>query len=189
VDDEYEYADGSDPPPRCPDGCPNAGAPYCPAHEDPAIYRRDEMRLHLAEAYAHNAAREMIYGAVGRQRERRKLKEVRLPTRVMDEWIVFTTKVVLDSGEYTAQGEIERKVSAWLDRAREQDWDRLDRIKERYMRFTSDSRLQEPAGATAAVGLPKGPAKDKQGVTDRKRTARPRRNPVVIDPDPLDDEF
>jgi hypothetical protein len=145
MDGDFEIGEGPDGPARCPDNCPNAGAPYCPAHEDPAIYRRDATSLHLVEAYANNAARDMIYKAVERQRERRRLKEVRVPSRVMDEWVVFTKKVVLDSGEYTAQGEIERRIAVWLDRVREQDFEQLDRIKERYMRFTSDWRGEGPA--------------------------------------------
>ena len=137
MDGEGEFEGIPDAPPRCPEGCPNAQAPYCPAHEDPAIYKRDETKLHLAEAYANNAARDMVIKAVESQRERRHLKELRVPGRTMDEWIVFTKQVVLDSGEYTAQGEIERRVSAWIEKSREQDWEQLDRIKERYMRFTT----------------------------------------------------
>jgi len=119
-------------------------------HEDPSIYRRDETKLHLVEAYAHNAARGMVIQAIESAREKRKIKEVRVPMRVMDEWIVFTTKVVLDSGEFTAQGEIERKVSQWLERTRDNDWARLDRLKERYMRFTSDWRGESGQEKVAA---------------------------------------
>jgi hypothetical protein len=154
VDDDGEFEGAPEGPARCPDDCPNAGAPYCPAHEDPSIYKRDEGKLHLAEAYANNAAREMIFKAVESQRARRRLKEVRVPARLVDEWTVFTKQVVLDSGEYTAQGEIERRVSSWLDEARAEDWERLDRIKERYMRFTTGpdglpQRPQEQPGAGA----------------------------------------
>lgn len=150
MEGDEEFEGEPEGPSRCPMDCPNAGAPYCPAHEDPKIYRRDETNIHLAEAYANNAARDMIVAAVEHVRERRHLKEVRVPVRLMDEWVVFTKKVVLDSGEYTAQGEVERRIASWLDKAREQDWDRLDRIKERYLRFTGDGQAKaeraEPSG-------------------------------------------
>lgn len=124
--------------PRCPDDCPNAQAPYCPAHEDPLIYKRDENLLHLAEAHAVAASRSLVVAAIERLREKRSLPEVRVPMRQMDEWIVFTRKVVLDSGEHTAEGEVERRIAAWLDAQRAQDWAELDRVKERYLRFTGD---------------------------------------------------
>ena len=140
MDEDSEFPSEAPTRARCPDDCPNAMAPYCPAHEDPSIYRRDEMKLHLVEAYAHNAARGMVIQAIESVRGKRKIKEIRVPMRQMDEWIVFTTKVVLDSGEFTAQGEIERKVAQWLEKQQEQDWAALDRLKERYMAFTSDWR-------------------------------------------------
>jgi hypothetical protein len=186
VDGDGEFEGTPEGPPRCPDDCPNAGAPYCPAHEDPAIYRRDETKLHLAEAYANNAARDMIVKAVESQRQRRRIAEVRVPGRVMDEWIVFTKKVVLDSGEYTAQGEIERRVSAWLDKAREQDWARLDRIKERYLRFTTgpDGKplLAESAPRESTSGGPGG----RQGA---KTLKRPRPGSGYGEGDYGDEEF
>lgn len=162
MDGEDEFEAGPDGPSRCPLDCPNAGAPYCPTHEDPKIYRRDENNLHLVEAYANNAARDMVVAAIEHLRERRRLKEVRVPTRLMDEWVVFTKKVVLDSGEYTAQGEVERRIALWLDKAREQDWDRLDRIKERYMRFTGDfpdkaARSEVAKTKAEATGDARGP--------------------------------
>jgi hypothetical protein len=94
----------------------------------------------LAEAHAVSAARELVVAAVERIRQRRGLQEVRVPVRVMDEWVVFTRKVVLDSGEHTAEGEVERRVAAWLSERRAQDWAALDRLKERYLRFTGDVR-------------------------------------------------
>ena len=176
MDGEDEFEADPEGASRCPLDCPNAGAPYCPAHEDPTIYRRDENNLHLVEAYANNAARNMVVAAIEHLRERRHLKEVRVPVRLMDEWVVFTKKVVLDSGEYTAQGEIERRIALWLDKAREQDWDRLDRIKERYRRFTGDvpgkgargevttPKAQEAEGARGPKEAPlRRPAKRKGG--------------------------
>jgi hypothetical protein len=86
------------------------------------------------------AARGLVVAAVERLRLRRGLKEVRVPVAVMDEWVVFARKVVLDSGEHTAEGEVERRVAAWLSEKRSQDWAALDRLKERYLRFTGDVR-------------------------------------------------
>jgi hypothetical protein len=189
MDGEFEFGEGPEGTPRCPDNCPNAGAPYCPAHEDPAIYRRDETSVHLVEAYANNAARDMIYKAVEHQRERRRLKEVRIPARVMDEWVVFTKKVVLDSGEYTAQGEVERRIAAWLDRVREHDWEQLDRIKERYMRFTSDWRGEGPSpDAKGAKDTAGGERKEKPRKSDVRRPAKPKRGNAEPDSEFLDDE-
>ena len=186
---DFDFGESAEAPPRCPDGCPNAGAPYCPAHEDPAIYRRDDNNLHLAEAFANNAARDMIYRAVEHQRERRRLKEVRIPTRVMDEWIVFTKKVVLDSGEYTAQGEIERRVSGWLDRVQEQDWEQLDRIKERYMRFTSDYRGEGPPPSDKPKSPARAPERKEKGRgTSPRRRAKPKHGYAEPDVEYLDDE-
>ena len=136
---------------RCPEDCPNAAAPYCPLHEDPSIYKRDENILHMVEASAANAARELVVNAVNRVREKRHLKEVRVPTRQMDEWLVFSRQVVLDSGEHTAEGELERKVAEWLDKMKEQDWAQLDRLKERYMRFTGDVAQQKATASEAAA--------------------------------------
>jgi hypothetical protein len=107
-------------------------------HEDPAIYKRDENSLHMVEAHAVAAARSLVVGAVERLRKRRDLPEIRVPVSMMDEWMVFARKVVLDSGEHTAEGEVERRVATWLSEKRSQDWARLDRLKERYMRFTGD---------------------------------------------------
>ena len=174
---------------RCPPECPNATAPYCPAHEDPRIYRRDETNAHLAEAYANNAARDMIVTAVEHVRERRHLKEVRVPVRLMDEWVVFTKKVVLDSGEYTAQGEVERRIALWLDKAREQDWDRLDRIKERYLRFTGDGEAKaakpEPAEAKAGEG---GKARARKDAPAR-RPSKARKPTYEPEAEYFEDEF
>ena len=186
MEEDGEFTGVPDAPSRCPDDCPNAGAPYCPAHEDPAIYRRDDTKLHLAEAYANNAARDMIFRAVESQRERRHLKELRVPGRVLDEWIVYTKKVVLDSGEYTAQGEIERRVSGWIDKSREQDWAELDRIKERYMRFTAgpDGKPQR------AENLPPDPARPGEAPRQVAKTLkRPRPGAGYGDAGYLDDEF
>jgi hypothetical protein len=138
-------------------------------HEDPAIYRRDETKLHLVEAFAHNAARGMVVLAIEHVRERRKVKEVRVPMRLMDEWVVFTTKVVLDSGEFTAQGEIERKVAEWLDHVRDTDWARLDRLKERYMRFTSDWRGESKVEKASE---PKSAPPREEGDAKKRATAR-----------------
>lgn len=136
--DEDPFVDAVEGEARCPDGCPNAVAPYCPMHEDPAIYKRDENSLHMVEAHAVAAARSLVVGAVERLRKRRDLPEIRVPVSMMDEWMVFARKVVLDSGEHTAEGEVERRVATWLSEKRSQDWARLDRLKERYMRFTGD---------------------------------------------------
>jgi len=122
--------------------------------------------LHLVEAYAHNAARGMVVQAIENVRARRKIKEVRVPMRMMDEWVVFTTKVVLDSGEFTAQGETERRVAEWLDHARDTDWARLDRLKERYMRFTSDWRGESAAERKAEMK----PAASEEPKDAKKRT-------------------
>ncbi len=138
MEQQDPFWDSAGEPARCPEDCPNAQAPYCPLHEDPTIYRRDDNTLHLAEAHAVAAARSMVVDAVERLRVKRNLKEIRVPVRVMDEWIVFARKVVLDSGEHTAEGEIERRVAAWLQERRAQDWEALDRLKERYLRFTGD---------------------------------------------------
>jgi hypothetical protein len=186
-----EQGDFDESPPsatRCPEDCPNLNAPYCPMHEDPAIYRRDDTKLHLQEAYAHNAAREMIYQAIEKLRDRRRLKEVRVPMRQMDEWMVFTRQVVLDSGEHTAQGEIERRVAEWLDRTREQDWDALDRLKERYMRFTPDWKGQSPESSgppVRGVARPKAPPADQ---ATRKAVKR-KRGPADVEADYFEDEF
>ncbi len=185
-DDEFEAeAEG---PSRCPPDCPNATVPYCPAHEDPKIYRRDENNIHLAEAYANNAARDMIVGAIEHLRERRHLKEVRVPTRMMDEWVVFTKKVVLDSGEFTARGEIERRIALWLDKAREQDWDRLDRLKEHYRRFTGNAPVDGQAPVSA-----KPPSDKKAGAPPRKEgpVRRAAKRKTVYEPEGeyFEDEF
>jgi len=138
VDPQDPFWDVPEASTRCPEDCPNAQAPYCPMHEDPAVYRRDENSLHMAEAHAVAAARGLVVEAVARLREKRGLPEIRVPVSVMDEWVVFARKVVLDSGEHTAEGEIERRVAAWLAQRRAHDWAALDRLKERYMRFTGD---------------------------------------------------
>lgn len=174
MDGEDDFDAQEEAPSRCPEDCPNAAAPYCPRHEDPAIYRRDETKLHLAEAYANNAAREIVFRAIDRLREKRRLKEVRVPTRVMDEWIVFTKQVALDSGEHTAEGEIERKVGLWIDKSRAQDWERLDRIKERYMRFTSDARGETPPPKPQAAAAPEAVEPAKRRADRLKRPAKPR---------------
>lgn len=184
MDDEFDGEPEA--PARCPEGCPNAGAPYCPAHEDPNIYKRDETKLHLAEAYAINAARDMVCKAIEHQRERRKLKELRVPLRMMDEFIVFAKKVVLDSGEHMAQGEIERKVAGWIDKSAEQDLAKLDRIKERYMRFTTGADgkpVQVEAKPSAATPATREVAKT------LKRPSRKTSGYLGADSDYIDDEF
>lgn len=186
MDDDGEFEGVPEGPPRCPDDCPNAAAPYCPAHEDPAIYRRDDTKLHLAEAYAHNAAREMVFRAVESQRERRHLKEIRVPGLTMDDWIVFTRQVVLDSGEYTAQGEIERRVSAWIEKSKEQDWARLDRIKDRYMKFTTG----EDGKPVRTEAKPTDPAPAPARKSETAKTLkRPRPTTGYADAEFFEDEF
>ena len=161
---------------RCPEDCPNATAPYCPKHEDPSIYRRDENILHMAEASAANATRELVVNAVNRVREKRHLKEVRVPSRQMDEWLVFARQVVLDSGEHTAQGELERKVAEWIDQMKDQDWADLDRRKDHYMRFTGDIAQQNATAAhppeTEAPKTPDKPAPEARKPEPRKQTLK-----------------
>lgn len=187
MEGEDEFEAEAEAPTRCPPDCPNATTPYCPAHEDPRIYRRDENNIHLAEAYANNAAHSMIVAAIEHLRERRGLLEIRVPARLMDEWIVFTKKVVLDSGEYTGQGEIERRIALWLDKAREQDWARLDRIKERYMRFTGQGPAPEGTPPRPA------PASEKPGPAPRKDPPirRPAKRKALYPPEAeyFEDEF
>lgn len=189
MDGEDDFEAEAEAPPRCPEGCPNANAPYCPRHEDPSIYRRDEGKLHLAEAFANNAAREMVYRAIDRLREKRRLKEVRVPTRVMDEWVVFTKQVVLDSGQHTAEGEVERRVAQWLDKMATQDWERLDRIKEHYMAFTSDARTEAAAPKAQAPAPPDAVEPAKRRAARLKRPARPKAPHSESDAQYFEDEF
>jgi hypothetical protein len=189
LDEDGSFEDASSPPSRCPDDCPNVNTPYCPMHEDPAIYRRDEGKLHLQEAYAHNAAREMIFAAIETLRKRRSRKEIRVPVRQMDEWLVFTRQVVLDSGEHTAQGEIERRIGEWLDRTRDQDWAALDRLKERYMRFTPDYKGERPVEDHAAEQRAGLRPKTSRTEAPVRRPAKRKTGPADVDAEYYEEDF